>query len=464
MNGNGERGQRSATMHGVTAGFDVLDLPTPLRAALARAGFTTPLPVQADAIPAALAGRDVVVSAETGSGKTLAYLVPVASRLLAGSGDGRPRALVLAPTRELAAQVADVAESLLASAGLHCVQLTGGEPVRIQARALAEGCDIIVATPGRLLDHARRGHLDPGALRTVVLDEADRMLDLGFLPHVQRCLALVPPPRQTLLFSATIPAPIEELAAEMLDDPVRIRAGEDDDRPIPSGIRHLGAIVRQPLKRLLLAHLLREDEIKTALVFTSSRFRCGALSRWLTEEGVPSDSLHAGRKQEDRDATMAAFRAGELRVLVATDLAERGLDLPHLTHVVIFDLPKKPETYAHRVGRTARAFGEGTAISLAAQPEKKHLEKLAARVGVEVALVTYDGFDYDQRPTGIDPLIPNNPRQQSEDESEEGRVTQKQRKRLTPARQKASFWERARDARKKQAPKNPNPDKRRRKR
>ena len=449
------------------SGFADLDLPPQIAAALAASGFAQPLPVQSAAIPPALAGRDVVVSAETGSGKTLAYLVPLAARLLGGAhapGDGRPRALVLAPTRELAAQVADVADGLLAEAGLRCVRLTGGEPLRIQARQLADGADLLVATPGRLLDLARRGQLDASSLRTVVLDEADRMLDLGFLPHVRRCLALVPAPRQTLLFSATIPAPIEELAAELLVDPVRVRAEEDAERPIPPGIRHQAAIVRQPLKRLLLAHLLRTDEVRTALVFTSSRFRCGALARWLNEEGIASDALHAGRKQEDRDATLAAFREGRLRVLVATDLAERGLDLPHLTHVVIFDLPKRPETYAHRVGRTARAFGEGTAISLVAPPEKKHVEKLAARVGVDVETVTFEGFDYDQRPVGLDPLVPQDTKDRREDLSEEERTAEPRWKRGSPQKQKAAFWERARAARKRQAPRNPNPARKRRKR
>jgi ATP-dependent RNA helicase RhlE len=447
------------------AGFAALDLPDALVEVLGALGFSVPLPVQSEAIPAALAGRDVVVSAETGSGKTLAYLIPVVAALLDAPGVGRPRALVLTPTRELAAQVADVADALLAPLGLDAARLTGGEPVRIQAKALAAGCDVIVATPGRLLDLARRGHLDPAAIRTVVLDEADRMLDLGFLPHVQRCLALVPPPRRTLLFSATIPAPIEDLAAELLDDPVRVQAAEESDRPIPPGIHHVGAIVRAPLKRLLLAHLLREDTIRTALVFTSSRFRCGALARWLTDEGVPADSLHAGRKQEDRDATMAAFRAGELRVLVATDLAERGLDLPHLSHVVIFDLPKRPETYAHRVGRTARAFGEGTAITLAADPERKHLQKLASRVGVDVAMKTFEGFDYDQPPPpGLDPLVPQDARGRRDDAAEEDRDARPRWKRGSPQRQKAAFWDRARKARKKPTPRNPNPAKRRRKR
>ncbi len=451
--------------------FAAFDVAPALREALAATGFERPLPVQADAIPPALAGRDVVVSAETGSGKTLAYLVPVAHRLLStatgtatgtGAGDGRPRALVLAPTRELAIQVASVADALLAPPGLRCARLTGGEPVRIQARVLAAGCDLVIATPGRLLDHARRGNLRADAIRTVVLDEADRMLDLGFLPHVRRCLALVPPPRQTLLYSATIPAAIEELAAELLDDPVRVRAAADDDRPIPPGIRHQVSIVRAPLKRLLLAHLLQRDDVRTALVFTSSRFRCGALARWLNEVGVAAESLHAGRKQEDRDAALTGFRESRLRVLVATDLAERGLDLPNLTHVIIFDLPRRPETYAHRVGRTARAFGEGTAITLAAPPERKHTAKLAARVGVEVEIVTFDGFDYDQRPTGLDPMGPQNRGQQRDDESEEARAARPRRRRTSPERQKAAFWERARNARKKQAPRNPNPAKRRR--
>jgi len=198
-------------------------------------------------------------------------------------------------------------------------------------------------------------------------------------------------------------------------------------------------------------------------VFTSSRFRCAALARWLCEVGVAADSLHAGRRQEDRDATLAAFRAATLRVLVATDLAERGLDLPHLTHVVNFDLPKRPETYAHRVGRTARAFGEGTALSLAAPPERKHLEKLAARVGVAVDLVTFEGFDLDQRPApGPDPLVPQDATARRDDAPEEDRAARPTWKRGSPQKQKSAFWERARESRRKPHPARPPGSKRRR--
>jgi len=448
----------------VTDDFDSLALPPPLMAALAGAGFTTPLPVQREALPPALEGRDLVVSAETGSGKILAYLVPLAVSLLRGTAGVEPRALILTPTRELAAQIRQVADAILAPLGLISVLVTGGTPRQPQARALSDGCDLVIATPGRLLDHARRGAFRPGRCTDVVLDEADRMLDLGFLPDVRRCLDLLPIPRRTLLFSATIPTAIEELAAEMLDDPIRVRAEEDASRPIPPGIRHEATLVRAPMKRLLLVHLLQDDAIDSALVFVNSRFRCGALAGVLNEEGTPADSLHAGRTQEDRDAALAAFRNGTLRVLIATDLAERGLDLRRLTHVINFDLPKQAERYQHRVGRTARAFGEGTAITLAAPPERDDLAKIAESVGIEIPLVTYEGFDYDQRPEGLDPLIPRQDLRRKEEERQRKADERPQWKKGTPKKQKSAFWERARKARKTHTPRNPNPDKRRRRR
>jgi ATP-dependent RNA helicase RhlE len=448
----------------VTDGFASFDLPAPIADVLGHAGFEVPLPVQRDALPPALRGRDVVVSAETGSGKTLAFVLPLAARLLAGTPGVLPRALILAPTRELAAQVRGVADSILRPLGLSTVLVTGGTPRGPQTRALSDGCDLIVATPGRLLDHARRGAFRTDHCRTVVLDEADRMLDLGFLPDARRCLDLLPIPRQTLLFSATIPKPVEELADELLDDPVRVRAEEDAERPVPPGIRHEATIVRAPMKRLLLVHLLQDEAIGSALVFVNSRFRCAALARVLNEEGTPADSLHAGRSQEDRDAALAAFRDGSLRVLIATDLAERGLDLRRLTHVINFDLPKQPERYAHRVGRTARAFGEGTAITMAAAPEKDDLAAIAETVGVEIPLVTYDGFDYAQRPEGLDPLIPREDLRRKDEERRQRAEELPKWKRGDARKQKSAFWERARDARKRQAPKNPNPGKRRRRR
>ena len=448
----------------MTDGFASLDLPAPLLDALAEAGFSTPLPVQRDTLPPALSGRDVVVSAETGSGKTLAFLIPLAARLLASSSGVEPRALILAPTRELAAQVRQVAETILAPLGLISVLVTGGTPRQPQARALKDGCDLVIATPGRLLDHARRGAFCADRCTNVVLDEADRMLDLGFLPDVRRCLELLPIPRHTLLFSATIPTAIEELAAEMLDDPARIRAEEDVAHPVPAGIRHEATLVRAPMKRLLLVHLLKDDAIGSALVFVNSRFRCGALARVLNDEGTPADSLHAGRTQEDRDAALAAFREGTLRVLIATDLAERGLDLRRLTHVINFDLPKKAERYLHRVGRTARAFGEGTAITLAAPPEKDDLQRIAEGVGVEIELVTYEGFDYGQRPEGLDPLIPRQDLRRKEEERQRKADERPKWKQGTPTKQKSAFWERARKARKTHTPRNPNPGGRKRRR
>ncbi len=433
---------RAPHNRGVTATFAELGVPAALLAALERTGVHAPFPVQTRALPPALAGDDLLVSAETGSGKTLVFLLAAGAHL----GDARatrPRAVVLAPTRELAAQIARVASTLFAETGLRVALLAGGAPVAPQIRTLRSGSDIVVATPGRLLDVARRGAFDAGAVALLVIDEADRMLDLGFLPDVRRCVALLPAARQTLLLSATLPAEVEELAAGLLRDPVRVRAESEEARPLPHGITHVAHVVRVPLKTDLLEVLLRGEDVGRALVFTSSRRRAAVLASELARRGVASDALHAGRSQEDRDAALAAFRGGALRALVATDLAERGLDLPGLTHVVNFDLPGTADRYAHRVGRTARAFGTGSAITLCAPAEEPALDALAAALGVAIGRARVAGFEYEARPRGRDPFV----EERRAHAAARDAVRPKRRRAPSPERQRQQFWERARERR-----------------
>lgn len=373
--------------------------------ALARAGFDSALPVQAAAIPAVLAGRDAVVSAETGSGKTIAYLAPLTSLLLTGPRRRGVRVLVLVPTRELALQVAEVAQMLGRSSHLPCAAVYGGVGMGDQAKALRDGVPIVVATPGRLLDHMKRGNCKLHHVEAVVLDEADRMLEMGFVEDVRRIVGETPESRRTLLFSATIDARVESLSRRLARDPVRIEVGAPAaGRAMPSGLRHLATIVRAPLKLPLLVHLLHDPTWESVLVFARTRHRCGALADALVQAGVSAAALHAERSQTEREAALARFRRGELQALVATDVAERGLDIERVTHVVNFDLPNKPETYLHRVGRTARVGGEGVAMTLAAPAEEARLVADAAALGLSLDVTTVAGFDYEMRPPGRDEL------------------------------------------------------------
>jgi ATP-dependent RNA helicase RhlE len=373
--------------------------------ALARAGFDSALPVQAAAIPAVLAGRDAVVSAETGSGKTIAYLAPLTSLLLTGPRRRGVRVLVLVPTRELALQVAEVAQTLGRSTHLPCAAVYGGVGMGDQAKALRDGVPIVVATPGRLLDHMKRGICKLHHVEAVVLDEADRMLEMGFVEDVRRIVAEMPESRRTLLFSATIDARVESLSRRLARDPVRIEVGAPAaGRAMPSGLRHLATVVRAPLKLPLLVHLLHDPTWESVLVFARTRHRCGALADALVQAGVSAAALHAERSQTEREAALARFRRGELQALVATDVAERGLDIERVTHVVNFDLPNKPETYLHRVGRTARVGGEGVAMTLAAPAEEARLVADAAALGLSLDVTTVAGFDYEMRPPGRDAL------------------------------------------------------------
>ncbi len=362
----------------MTVSFSELGLAEPLLRGLADAGHTTPTPIQAQAIPALLEGRDLLGIAQTGTGKTGAFLLPLMSRLLAAPAPTTKRgtkALVLAPTRELAQQIAD-AFILYGKKHTRLWQtvIVGGVPQSRQARAMAKGVDLLVATPGRLLDLVDQGLVRLDTVETLILDEADRMLDMGFAPAMKRIAALIPAKRHTLLFSATMPKAVEKLAAELLDDPVRVEIAEKTISV--ERIEQQVHMVPQARKRAFLIDLLADPALERVILFTRTKHGADRVCEHLEKGGIDAEAIHGNKAQGARQRAMKRFRAGDARVLVATDIAARGIDVPGITHVINFDLPVEVETYVHRIGRTARAGGEGIAISLCDPGERKQLDAI----------------------------------------------------------------------------------------
>jgi ATP-dependent RNA helicase RhlE len=358
--------------------FDTLDLHPSLLRAVAALGFTAPTPIQRSAIPRAREGRDVLACAATGTGKTAAFLLPTMHRLLPGRRRAT-RMLVLAPTRELAAQIDEQRVALGRYTDLGGAAIFGGVGMEPQQAALRRGAEILVATPGRLLDHLRHPYARLDGVEIVVLDEADRMLDMGFVPDVRRVLrALGFRPRQTLLFSATLPAAVVDLARDLMRDPVRL----DVERPpAPAeGVRHTAYPVARDEKIPLLLDLLRRPDVHNVLAFTRTKHRADRLATALTRGGVAADRIHGNRSQAQRTRALAAFKAGRLRVLVATDIAARGIDVTGLSHVVNFDVPDAPESYIHRVGRTARAEAVGDAVTFVTPEEEAEFRSIERAV------------------------------------------------------------------------------------
>jgi ATP-dependent RNA helicase RhlE len=358
-------------------------------------GFTQPTPIQTDAIPPALAGRDVLACAMTGSGKTAAFVLPILHRLI-GKPRGTTRALVVAPTRELAAQIVEHLEGLARFTDLTGAAVFGGVGMAPQEQAFRDGVDVLVATPGRLLDHFQYDHAKLDGLEVLVLDEADRMLDMGFLPDIRRVLEHLPPAEQTLFFSATLPPPIVELSQEMLRQPVRLNV---ERKALPAhGITQAVYPVREELKPYLLVELLRRGEIKNVLVFTRTKHRTNRLAEFLERHGVSVDRIHGNRSQVQRTDALARFKSGELPVLVATDIAARGIDVEALSHVINFDVPAVPDDYIHRVGRTARAEMVGDAFTFVSEAELGELHAIERAVGRRLPRLTVAGFDYQSKP------------------------------------------------------------------
>ena len=374
--------------------FSNLGLHPDLLKGLKDLGFTRPTAIQADAIPLALEGKDLLACAMTGSGKTAAFLLPILHRLI-GEPRGTTRALVLTPTRELAAQIVEDLDDLAVHTPITAAAVFGGVGMGPQEHAFRSGVDVIVGTPGRLLDHFTRPYAKLAGLRYLVLDEADRMLDMGFLPDIRRVLRHLPPRRQTFFFSATMPPPIAELSREMLKHPATINLERKSAPAI--GITHAAYPVPQHLKPSLLVQLLNGTDMHDALVFTRTKHRANRLAKHLGEHGVKVERIHGNRSQSQRTEALAGFKSGRYRVLVATDIAARGIDVSSLGHVVNFDVPAAPDDYIHRVGRTARAEATGAAFTLVSPDEESSLRDIERAIGQRLPRVTLPDFDYHAR-------------------------------------------------------------------
>jgi ATP-dependent RNA helicase RhlE len=370
--------------------FADLGLMPELLRAVQDAEYDIPTPIQAQAIPVALRGADLFGCAQTGTGKTAGFLLPILQRL-AQSKRGRLRALVLTPTRELAAQIGESARTYGKYLPVRSTVVFGGVGLGPQEERLRQGVDLLIATPGRLLDHLERGNMEFSALEVLVLDEADRMLDMGFLPDVRRILRTLPAERQTLLFSATMPQEIEILAYQTLKAPVIIEVGR---RATPvSTVRQVIYPVEPDQKRDLLCHLLKHSGMKHVLVFTRTKVRAERLARHLSQIGRRVEALHGDKSQSARTQALNGFRDGRVDVLVATDLAARGLDVEGISHVVNFDVPNVPEDYIHRIGRTARAEATGNAISLVSSEELNFVHEIERLIGITIPRRLIVGFE-----------------------------------------------------------------------
>jgi len=372
------------------ATFERLGLSPELLQAVRDAGYAAPTPIQSEAIPLILSGRDVIGLAQTGTGKTAAFTLPIADRLM--GGPRRLRCLVLTPTRELCQQVERSFRNYARHTNLLVTSIYGGAAMEPQEQALRTGVDVIVATPGRLIDHHERGNVTFDELEVLVLDEADRMLDMGFAPQINRIVAAVPPYRQTLLFSATMPHEVEVLARTYLRRPSVV---ETSRRTMAATtVRHAVYPVPRSRKGALLVDLLRHPGMESVLVFTRMKTGADHVVRDLEHAGISASALHADKRQAQRDQALEDFRSGRLRVLVATDIAQRGLDISGITHVINYDVPQQVEDYVHRIGRTGRAAQSGDAYTFMAPDEIAMVRLIERVIGQEIERVSVPGFDF----------------------------------------------------------------------
>jgi ATP-dependent RNA helicase RhlE len=374
--------------------FTKLGLSDPLLRGVLASGYTSPTEIQSEAIPAALSGQDIIGCAQTGTGKTAAFALPILSRIFReqpASGQKRViRSLILTPTRELAVQIERSILGYGRFVGVRALAIYGGVDIKRQLETLRHGVDIVVATPGRLMDHMRRGSVDFRALEVLVLDEADRMFDMGFIDDVRRIIATLPEQRQTLLFSATIPPEVQRLAASVQKDPRMIQIGEQRN-PIETITQHVHAVLRQQKIDLLL-HMLRNRSMHSVLVFSRTKHGADKIHRKLEQAGIVSVALHSGRSQGQRQRALDGFKKGRYQVMVATDIAARGIDVRGISHVVNFDVPLYARDYIHRIGRTGRAAATGDAITLVAPDEKDSLRKIEQFIGQRFQPEEYEGF------------------------------------------------------------------------
>jgi ATP-dependent RNA helicase RhlE len=370
--------------------FLELGLAPELLQAVRDAGYEHPTPIQAQAIPPALNGRDLIGLAQTGTGKTAAFTLPIVQRLL--GGPSRTRALILTPTRELCVQVEESFRKYGKHSGLSVVPVYGGVPLEPQQDALRGGVDIVVATPGRLIDHLDRNNVVFDDLEVLVLDEADRMLDMGFAPQINRVVAQIPKYRQTLLFSATMPPTVEALARKYLRKPLLVQVGRRSEAA--STVEHAVYPVPQERKSALLVELLNKPSMDSVLVFTRTKHGADRVVRHLDAAHVNATALHADKSQSQRASALERFKSGAVRVLVATDIAQRGLDITGISHVINYDVPQQPEDYVHRIGRTGRAAASGDAYTFMAPDEIAMVRLIEHVLGRPIPRISVPGFDF----------------------------------------------------------------------
>jgi len=371
--------------------FATLGVAEPILRSLAAENYTIPTPIQVRAIPALLAGRDLLGIAQTGTGKTAAFGIPLLQKLSVGHVPPRPketRALILAPTRELAVQIGDSLKTYGRFLNLKLAVILGGVSQHSQVQTMSRGVDILVATPGRLLDLVQQKHVRLDAVNTFIVDEADRMLDMGFIRDVRKITAALPKQRQSMLFSATMPDDVVKLVGDMLNQPERIEVtppGKTADRVVQK-LYH----VSMPQKRQLLSELLKDNALNRVIVFTRTKHGANKVAAHLLKTGVASDAIHGNKSQNARQNALERFRSGKVRVLVATDIAARGIDIDDISHVINFELPNEPESYVHRIGRTARAGGEGIAISFCDPSERAYLRDIERLTHNKIEAVPHD--------------------------------------------------------------------------
>ncbi len=403
-------------------------------------GFEHPTPIQSATVPQALTGRDILGSAETGTGKTAAFLLPLLQKLLDTPASRHPRALVLVPTRELALQVSEQATQLSKSLPLRVTTVYGGVGISPQTQALKRGVDVVIATPGRLLDHVGRGNIKFSDVQVFVLDEADRMLDIGFLPDIRRVVRLLPKERQTMLFSATL-KPIVSLSREVTRDPVRV---EVEKTVTPDAIEQVLFPVPEHLKFQLLIQLLKDETADSVLIFSRTKRRADRIVHKLKREKVSAAVIHGDRSQGQRVRALESFRAGKTRVLVATDIAARGIDVEGISHVINYDVPQQAEDYVHRIGRTGRAEAVGNAFTFVAPDDERMIHRIEYVLGHKLPRRQVDGIDYSvpvvrrPSPEEIRKYVEANRRKKEAAAAEAVATVTKKRRRRRPRRRSKS--------------------------
>jgi ATP-dependent RNA helicase RhlE len=423
--------------------FEAFNLHPTLNAALKSHGYKTPTPIQKQAIPKVMEGRDVLGLAQTGTGKTAAFALPILHRLSEGPR-GLVRALVVAPTRELAEQIKEAFDDLGRGTGLRAATVYGGVSMMHQIQALHGRCEIVVACPGRLLDHMEHGHFKSAGVEVLVLDEADQMFDMGFLPSVRKILAKLPKNRQTLLFSATMPDALRGLAHECLNNPVTVQV---DHNVALTTVTHALYPVVEHLKTPLLLALLEKIDSESVLVFTRTKHRAKRIADKVKEAGHSSTSLQGNLSQNRRKAALDSFREGKVHVLVATDIAARGIDVSQISHVINYDITDTPEAYVHRIGRTGRAAKTGDAYTLVTSADDGMIKTIERKLGKSIERHTLEGFDYRSAPASTHGQHHTGPRAPQSIAAHNARAAAHPPKPGAPGKSGRPFWRKRRRSR-----------------